>query len=172
MRRSAIVVFPEGEALTAVDGLRRRFDPLAQLIPAHITLVFPFVDDLGPSQLVAHLRQAVEHRPPFDTHFEGADIDVEGEYLLLPARAGREELTDLHERLYRGPLAIHRSRAHVYQPHITIGRIADEAARTSALALARAQLPAFHASIRDLAVFRLESASAGFVELRVPLPPA
>ncbi len=168
MRRSAIVVFPEGEGLARVEALRRRFDPLAQVIAAHVTLVFPFVDDLGPSQLQAHIRQAVEHRPPFEVGF--GQIEAEGEYLLLSATGGRDALIELHERLYRGPLAIHHARGHLYRPHITIGRIAAEAERASALALARAELSPLVAQIPEVAVFRLESASAGSVVLAVPLP--
>ncbi len=171
MPRRALIVFPEGESLAMVEELRRRFDPLAQLVPAHITLVFPYVDTLSATELQRHIREAVEQRPAFDVRIEGT-TEAEGEYLLLPVAGGREALIDLHHRLYRGPLAFHLLRGQVYQPHITIGRVRDEAARASALALARAQVHPFDARLREMAVFRLEGASAGAVELTVPLPPA
>jgi len=167
MRRCAIVVFPQGEGLAVVEQLRQRFDPLTQLIPAHVTLVFPFVDELSSSQLHAHIRQAVEQTPPFVARFEG--VEAEGEFILLSATVGRDELAALHDRLYRGPLAIHR-RGHGYQPHITLGRVRDEPARAEALALARAQLPPFDSWIREVALIRLDSGSSAAVELTVPLP--
>ncbi len=170
MPRRALIMFPEGEALEAVEALRRRFDPLAQVVPAHITLVFPYVDTLSATELQRHIRGALENRSPFDVHVEAA-TEADGEYLLLPVSRGRERLIDLHDRLYRGPLAFHLSRGHVYQPHITVGRVRDEAARASAVALARAQVPPFDARLRGVAVFRLESASTGSVELTVPLLP-
>ena len=170
MPRRALIMFPEGDGLAEVEELRRRFDPLAQVIPAHITLVFPYVDTLSATELQQHIRRALEHRPAFDVHIEGA-TEAEGEYVLLPVTRGREQLIDLHDRLYRGPLALHRSRAHVYEPHITIGRLREESARREALALARAQLRPCDARLREVAVFRLESASAGAVEFTVPLTP-
>ena len=44
----------------------------------------------------------------------------------------------LHDRLYSGPLQEHRSGSHVYRPHMTLGRIADAAARSEAVAAIRA----------------------------------
>ncbi len=167
MRRCAIVVFPQGDSLAGVEQLRQRFDPLAQLMAAHVTLVFPFVDELSSSQLHAHIRQAVAQTPPFAARFEGVS-EADGEFLLLSATSGRDELMELHERLYRGPLAIHR-RGFRYDPHITLGRVRDEAGRADALALARAQLPPIESWIREVALFRLESGSSGEVEFVVPL---
>lgn len=169
MPRRALIMFPEGEGLAAVEALRRRFDPLAQVIPAHITLVFPYVDTLSATELQRHIRAALEGRAPFDVHVEAAE--TESEYLLLPVTIGRERLIDLHDRLYRGPLALHLARGHVYRPHVTVGRLHDEAARASALALAQAEVPPFDVRLREVAVFRLESPSAGSVELTVPLLP-
>ena len=42
MTQYAVVAFPQSDALARVEALRRRFDPQALLLPAHVTLVFSF----------------------------------------------------------------------------------------------------------------------------------
>jgi 2'-5' RNA ligase len=82
---------------------------------------------------------------------------VEDEYLFLDAVVGGDRLVDLHDRLYEGVLAEHRSTAHVYRPHITIGRIQDRFAREQALATARELSPVVDCVVRGLSVFRLNA---------------
>ncbi len=58
MKRRAIVIFPPPTDLTRVEAVRRQFDSLAGSIRAHLTLVFPFVNDLGESDLKLHVEEA------------------------------------------------------------------------------------------------------------------
>ena len=150
----AVVVFPEGNGVHVIESLRRRFDPLARAIAAHATLVFPFVSELSDDELRGHIEQTLVGQPPFRVRFEGV-AEVDGEYLFLDAVAGAERLLELHERLYRGPLSEYLSTAHVYRPHITLGRIQDHAAREDALNAARRMSPVVDEIVRAVNVFRL-----------------
>jgi len=150
----ALVVFPEGNGLHVIESLRRRFDPLAGVIAAHSTLVFPFASEISEGDLRAHVERALEAQPPFRVRFEGVS-EVEEEYLFLDAVIGGERLVDLNDRLYAGPLAEHRSTEHVYRPHITLGRIRDGVEREKALSVARQMAPVVDEVVRAVHVFRL-----------------
>jgi 2'-5' RNA ligase len=72
--RRAIVVFPnfaDPAACEQIEGLRRRFDPLAAMIPVHITLVFPFASTLSADELVAHVQAATRGIAPFPVLLQG-----------------------------------------------------------------------------------------------------
>jgi len=99
----ALVVFPEGNGLHVIESLRRRFDPLAGVIAAHSTLVFPFASEISEVELRAHVEQALEGQAPFRVRFDGVS-EVEEEYLFLDAVIGGERLVELNDRLYAGRL--------------------------------------------------------------------
>lgn len=168
MIRYAVVAFPETSSLDAIESLRARYDPQAKLIPAHITLVFPFVDDFLIPDLDHMVREAATGIAPIDLVFDGVS-EASGGYVFLDIIVGREKLIALHDRLYRGRLARHLSREHTYRPHLTLGHIADPAVRQSALTHATETIARVPAIIRTLSVFRIESPTQGHVEGVIPL---
>jgi 2'-5' RNA ligase len=155
----ALIFFPQGNGLHVIESLRRQFDPLAREIAAHATLVFPFTSEISDVDLRAHVERALEGRPPFRVRFEGVS-EVENEYLFLDAVVGGEQLADLHDRLYRGLLSEYRSTAHVYRPHITLGRIRDGTGREEALHAAQQMSPVVDDVVRGVHVFRLGKSGA------------
>ena len=56
----ALVFFPQGNGLHVIESLRRQFDPLATVIAAHATLVFPFTSEISEVDLRAHVERALE----------------------------------------------------------------------------------------------------------------
>ena len=70
MSQRAIVMFPTGEGLAAIESIRRRHDPQASLIGAHVTLVFPFQSELSVSALRAHLADCLRGVTPFHARFD------------------------------------------------------------------------------------------------------
>jgi 2'-5' RNA ligase superfamily len=82
MAKRAIVVFPTFDGLHLIEQLRRRFDPLASTIKAHITLVFPFESDLAAEQLHSHMQEAVHGIHPFQVRFQSI-TGHDGGYLFL-----------------------------------------------------------------------------------------
>ena len=165
----AVIALPVFDCADSVEAIRRRVDPLAALLAAHVTLVFPFKDDLGEAGLADHVVRAVEGVSPFVIALTELSMETGG-YLFLTVGAGAECFRDLHARLYSGPLARHRSTAHAYRPHVTIGRRADhhglaEARQEAHLALG---LPV-DGAVADLAIFRLDGPERGAVVRRVAL---
>lgn len=168
MTQYAIVAFPDTDALETIEGVRRRFDPQAGLIAAHITFVFPFESAHSSMALRSHVARIVARVPAFQCQLEGVRIG-DSEYLYLDVTEGRHHVLSLHERLYTGLLAEHWSPDRQYEPHVTLGKIADRRAREDALQYGTAVVPATKATIRELVVFRLGGPGKGEIDSRVPL---
>lgn len=120
MSQRAIVMFPAGEGLAAMESIRRRHDPQASLIGAHVTLVFPFQSKLSVSALRAHLAECLRGVTPFHARFDNVTA-ADGEYVFLEPTRGGKQMVALHGRLHTGVLKEHLSAVHQYLPHVTLG---------------------------------------------------
>ncbi|MGA2588181.1 MAG: 2'-5' RNA ligase family protein [Candidatus Aminicenantales bacterium] len=155
MSKRAIVIFPKFEELHLLRQLRRQFDPLANTIEPHMTLVFPFESHLSAEHLQTHIQQAVQGVGPFPVQLHGI-IGSEGEYLFLNVKRGNDRLIELHDRLYSGALAAYLSVEHTFIPHLTVGRLGNKAAFLSALEEARKIRTIFQTVIEEVAVYRVD----------------
>lgn len=126
----AVVVLPLHDA--RIERFRRDLDPLADAVPAHVTLVYPTPVDLPTAR--AAMFSAAGRQSSFEYAFSEPAV-VQDEYLFLLAHRGAEEFRGLHEELYR---QLGRPLPDVFQPHVTIARTAAvarlDAARSTALA--------------------------------------
>jgi 2'-5' RNA ligase len=159
----AIVAFPVLEAPNRVESIRRRFDPLASMLKAHVTLVFPFSDAVKEVDLSNHIARAVSGLHPFSILLSEVTVEDDG-YLFLNVAAGADWFIELHNRLYTRLLAHHRSPAHEYRPHVTVGRLTEQhqllfAADETKKALT---LPV-GGLVNEVALFRRRTATAGDV---------
>jgi 2'-5' RNA ligase len=156
----AIVIFPafvgDGQA-AEIERLRQAYDPLAEVIPAHITLAFPFESELEAGELEAHMRAAARGIGRFVVELREI-TGQEGEYLFLNVKRGNDAIIALHDRLYTGPLAEHLSPAHTFVPHLTVGRLANAVAFNVALRQARrvTGTTTFLAEARAMSLYRIE----------------
>jgi 2'-5' RNA ligase len=163
----AVVLFPPPADLVAVLPVRKRFDPLAEVIPAHITLVFPFEDDLVAEALRTHIDSMVQGIGPVSLRLAGI-TGFEGEYLYLNVKRGNDALIELHDRLYRGPLLRHLSRTHTYVPHLTVGRLPNRYAFEQALGAAPPEL-CVETICASVSVYRMSGEAPGTVESEIAL---
>src|ERR1700687_6409534 len=99
MRGRAVVIFPQLPEPDRVASLRRRFDPLVDVIAAHITLVFPFESDLTLADLRDHVADAVRGVEPFPIRLEGI-TGVQDTYLFLNVTRGEAGVVEAYKRLY------------------------------------------------------------------------
>ena len=172
-RTRYVVAFPRIAAVDAwreILAVRERFDPLAQEIPAHVTLVFPFEDTLSDAALEMHLRRALSGCARFAVTFGGITAH-ENEYLFLNVKRGNDAFIALHDALYTGPLARHLNRQHTYVPHVTVGRLpAHQLA--AALAATSTVTCAIDAVIDTLSLRCLTSDGTRASIMELPLPTA
>ena len=50
-----ILIFPKFENIDLIQDIRNKFDPLANIIAPHITLAFPFLDNMSNEELIIKL---------------------------------------------------------------------------------------------------------------------
>jgi 2'-5' RNA ligase len=158
MAQWAIVIFPlfaDVEQAAEIERVQREFDPLAGVLAAHITLVFPFERELNADTLDAHMRAAARGIGRFPVTLGGVTVEQD-DYLSLHVWQGWDEICALHDRLYTGPLAEHLSQTHVFVPHLTVGRLTRKAAlkMVKGPRLIRAQ--GIVAEARALTLYRIE----------------
>ena len=134
--RFAVAWFPRFKGLEAVEDFRRRHDPTAAFIPAHLTLVFPFPTALKRLQVETHVKRVAARWPPIPVTFPGVRLHA-NEFVFLVAGRGAESIAGLHDRLYTRSFLPYLRRDIAYEPHITIARDPSLPRVEAALAEAR-----------------------------------
>jgi 2'-5' RNA ligase len=134
--RFAVAWFPAFAGLDGVEAFRRRHDPAAGLIPAHVSLVFPFGTALKRIQVETHVRRVVSRWPVIPVSFKAVRSEA-NEFVFLMASRGAASITGLHDALYTRSLRHHLRPEFPYAPHITIARNADVTRVEAALEEAR-----------------------------------
>ncbi len=154
--RRAVVWFPRFADSQAIDRFRCAHDPLGNIMPAHLTLVFPFHSRLTLDQLSAHVQKVIRAWPAFPVVLSGL-WSAQSEWIGLATLVGREALIEMHDRLYRGVLAEFLRSDLDYEPHVTIGRArtSEEFERLTQLAgpVARRN---YRSLLNELTILRLD----------------
>ena len=144
--RFAVAWFPRFEGLERIEAFRARHDPMASLIPAHLSLVFPFATALTRLQIETHVKRTVSRWPPVPVSFRAVRMHA-NEFVFLMASRGAESVLALHDRLYSRSLLPYLRRDLPYEPHITIARNASFPALEAAYEEAR---EAFRRELADV----------------------
>jgi 2'-5' RNA ligase len=165
----AIIAFPAIECADLVASVRRRFDPLDGLLAAHVTLVFPFSEPGVEHTLERHVADAIAGLDPFDITLD-PPTSIDANYIVMELSAGADRFAHMHDRLYSGMLAPHRSTSHSYRPHVTVGHLSASEDLTAATEAATDILPRpLQASVDAVAGFRLDQPWRGEVVFTLPL---
>lgn len=136
--RFAVAWFPRFEGLAEVEAFRRRHDPMAALVPAHLTLVFPFATALTRLQVETHVKRVASRWPCVPVTFRAVRLYA-NEFVFLMASRGAQSVSALHDALYTRSLLPYLRRDLAYEPHVTIARNADFSALEAAYDEARGQ---------------------------------
>ncbi len=170
--RRAIVWFPPFPMDSPIEPFRRRFDPVADLLPAHVTLVFPFPTNLSVVQLAAHIRRVVGNWPSLPVSFR----DIEGildEFVFLMVRDRADAIVALHDKLYRGILKAFLRDDIPYLPHVTIGRVGanpSSPAFAAMHAIAQQEVRGeWRCVLRELAIVTLQPDGTITIDATIPL---
>ncbi|HET7548778.1 MAG TPA: 2'-5' RNA ligase family protein [Usitatibacter sp.] len=134
--RFAVAWFPRFAGLEGIEAFRARHDPMAALIPAHLTLVFPFATSLTRLQVETHVKRVASRWPPIPVTFRAVRMHA-NEFVFLTASRGAESIVTLHDRLYSRSFLPYLRRELPYEPHITLARNAHFEALQAAYEEAR-----------------------------------
>ena len=165
----AIVAFPVIECADLVASVRRRFDALDGLLPPHVTIVFPFSEPGVEQTLQRHVADAIAGIDPFAITLE-RPTSADDNYIFMELSEGADRFAHVHDRLYSGVLARHRSGAQAYRPHVTIGHLSpsedvNAATEHAADVLSRP----LRGRVDAIAGFRLDQPWRGEVVFTLPL---
>ena len=118
-----IMIFPEFKNMEIIDKIRNQYDPLANFVRPHITLVFPFKSPVSNEKLEQTLNMRLMPVKPFELKLGGISKqeDAFGNYLFLDVLQGMEELCGIHQILYENEFKKFDS-GMPYVPHMTIGK--------------------------------------------------
>lgn len=121
-----IMIFPEFENIDVINDIRKKYDPLVDLVLPHITLVFPFDSELTNDELSIYLKECLSGIQPFKIELEGFSKQVNkyGNYLLLNVVQGMDVIKYIHEKLYEDKLKQFDA-GFDYVPHMTVGKVAS-----------------------------------------------
>lgn len=124
MRIRTIMIFPEFENIDFINVIRKKYDPLSDLVLPHITLVFPFESDLTNEELEIYLKESLNGVKPFVLELEefSKQEDVYGNYLFLNVKIGMDTIKNIHDRLYKDKLK-QFNHGNDYVPHMTVGKL-------------------------------------------------
>jgi hypothetical protein len=111
---------------TALEPYRQKFDPQANLAPAHISILEPFQFAAASERLYAHLSEISEIYAPIRIFVIGWDVFENKEYHLhLPMTAGQSELTALRQDILSGLLSNLCVQSRPYRPAVCFGRLTE-----------------------------------------------
>ena len=144
--RFAVAWFPAFRGLDRLEAFRARHDPMAEAIPAHLSLVFPFPTALSRLQVETHVQRIVSRWPPIPLAFRALRLEA-NEFLFLMAGRGAASVKGLHDKLYTRSLQQHLRRELPYEPHITLARHAELPRLEAALAEAETELAGEYADV-------------------------
>lgn len=148
-----IMVFPEFENMDVIQRIRKEYDPLANLVQPHITLVFPFKSRMGKEELSDILERRLRTVRPFWLTLCGISkqTDQFGNYLFLNVRQGKAELSSVHQILYANEFQNFDSGL-PYLPHMTIGKLPNKDLLEDAYSHVRSVNDTFNAVINKVSV--------------------
>lgn len=126
MLSRTIMIFPQFNNQNIIDAIRKKYDPLYNLVKPHITLVFPFQDKISNIELENKLEECLIKTKPFKLILQGISTqkDNYGNYIFLNVKEGRRQIIDIHKNLYMNIWGQEKNQRYV--PHMTVGKLQSE----------------------------------------------
>ena len=116
-----ILIFPKFDNMDVINNIRKKYDRLANLVAPHITLAFPFKDEISNEELINQLSSLLENYSPFEVTFKGVSLTNDN-YILLNCIKGYKKILKLHNEIYKKLIPTHFKKSIPYIPHITLGQ--------------------------------------------------
>ena len=168
LKKRAILIIPEFVNLFEIEEVRKQYDPLYAKIAPHITVVFPFESTMSHDEVLQHVKNATKHCRHFTLHM-GGYTGYDNEYLFLNVIRGNDEIIDLHQRLYSGILEQYHEPLYTFLPHMTVGRLSNQADFFEALEKMRKRDTVFETEVKQITIKVIDGNEYGWIEAKVPI---
>ncbi len=173
MLKRCIMIFPKFENGQMVDKIREQYDPLANHVRPHITLVFPFDSNIETTELKEHISFVLSKIKTFEIILSGiTPTNSFGKYLFLNIQKGTDEIIELHKRLYTGILQNYFPewlKGKDFLPHMTVGNIDNEEDFEMAINETRNIVDSFKTTVNEISVEIIADNEDSIIELNIPL---
>lgn len=116
-----ILIFPKFDNVDKINEIRSKYDNLYGKIDPHITLVFPFDDEISNEELIDKINNVIKDINKFSVMFSGVTLSDDN-YIYLNCAVGSKDIIKLHDKLYKKILPKHLRSDIKYIPHITLGQ--------------------------------------------------
>ncbi len=116
-----ILIFPKFNNINLIQNIRKKYDRLYEAVPPHITLVFPFTDDIDNDTLYIKLKNILKDQKKFKVKFKGISLSKDN-FIFLNCIYGSDNIINLHDQIYEKILPSHLKKDIEYIPHITLGQ--------------------------------------------------
>ncbi len=167
------MIFPHFKNIQVIEDIRKKYDPLAEHVKPHITLVFPFESHIETSKLEEHMKNMTSDIRPFDIVLGGITPSASfGNYLFLNIIEGNKQIAEIHKRLYCGilkefyPAWLNNTD---FMPHMTIGNISDSEAFNRAVDATKNFVEIFKTTVNTISVEIIDENEDSTIELNIPL---
>lgn len=131
IKKRCIMIFPKFGNMKMVNEIREIYDPVVNNVGPHITLIFPFESNIKEYELRKWMNLALNDVKCFQLELEGI-IKISSDaslYLCLQVKKGKDEIREIHSRLYSGILKEYRPEwlnRMEFIPHMTVGKFNSE----------------------------------------------
>jgi hypothetical protein len=95
--KRSVILFPCFHNVDAIQMLRKKYDPLANCIAPHITVVFPFDSELSTDELKSHISETLRGTKKFCVGLKDITGDYRDGYLFLNVKKGNDLIIELHD---------------------------------------------------------------------------
>ena len=120
-----ILIFPKFENVEKIQNVRKKYDELYDLIEPHITVAFPFSNDISDKELKIKLIEILKKVKPFKITCEGVSLRKDNRigkyYIFLNITEGKEKINDILQKIYNKILSNVDIKKYNYEPHLTLG---------------------------------------------------
>ncbi|MFW8052115.1 2'-5' RNA ligase family protein [Vagococcus fluvialis] len=117
--KKSILLIPKFKNIEFIESIRKKYDPLYNKVPPHITLVFPFETNIENNIIIKHIESSLKHFQIVHFSLDGFSYFKNG-YVFWNVIEGRDALVKMNKQLYSGILAPFKRTTIQYNPHITI----------------------------------------------------
>lgn len=167
------MIFPTFENGQVIDKIRELYDPLASCVRPHITIVFPFDSFIETVELREHLSSVLTDIAPFEIILKGiTPTNNFGKYLFLNIQKGRDEIIELHKRLYTGILQNYYPewlKGKDFFPHMTVGSFDSQEQFEAAISETRNIDDTFKTIVNEISVEIIDENENSIIETTIPL---
>ena len=120
-----ILIIPELDDISLIQDIREKYDELANIVPPHITLAFPFDSDITNEELDIKLKNIFSEYKEFNITLSGVsyhyDERVGVYYIYLDVTQGYDTIYEISRKIYSE--IFNKEVPEKYIPHITLGSV-------------------------------------------------